>query len=89
MRRDLLLLLAMAGLAQANGRPSAVSTINFKPGDPNEIAAGLTFGMVLSHDGGRTWHWMCEAAAGYGGLWDPDYAYTADGARFALVLPRS
>ena len=42
--------------------------------------------MVLSHDGGRTWHWMCEAAVGYGGLWDPDYAYTADGALFATTF---
>ena len=53
MRRALGLVLAMAGLAHANGRPDAVSTINFKPGDPNEIAAGLTFGLVLSHDAGQ------------------------------------
>lgn len=86
MRRALGLVLAMAGLAHANGRPDAVSTINFKPGDPNEIAAGLTFGLVLSHDAGRSWHWMCEKAVGYGGLWDPDYAYTAGGALFATTF---
>ena len=72
--------------ATRTGGPDAVSTINFKPGDPNEIAAGLTFGLVLSHDGRRSWHWMCEKAVGYGGLWDPDYAYTADGALFATTF---
>jgi hypothetical protein len=86
MRRALVAVMAMAGLAHANGRPSAVSTINFKPGDPNEIAAGLTFGLVLSHDRGQTWHWMCEKAVGYGGMWDPDYAYTASGALFATTF---
>ncbi|MBV8762214.1 MAG: hypothetical protein JO257_33290, partial [Deltaproteobacteria bacterium] len=80
--RALGLVMVLAGVAAANGRPDGISTINFKPGDPKEIAAGATFGALFSHDGGATWHWMCEKAVGYGGIWDPDYAYTADGTLF-------
>jgi photosystem II stability/assembly factor-like uncharacterized protein len=86
MRRALLIVLAMAGAAHANGRPSATSTLHWRPGQPQEIAAGLTFGLVLSHDGGGTWEWMCEKAVGYGGVFDPDYAYTASGALFATTF---
>src|SRR5690348_8780189 len=86
MRRALLLVLGLAGTAHANGRPSAVSTINWQQGDPNHLAAGLTFGAILSQDGGATWQWMCEKAVGYGGMYDPDYAYTASGALFATTF---
>lgn len=46
----------------------------------------MTFGLLLSHDGGTTWQWMCETAVGYGGLWDPDYAYSSSGALFATTF---
>jgi hypothetical protein len=85
MKRVLLLLL-LSGVAHANGRPEAVSTIHWRSNDPQDIAAGLTFGLVLSHDGGATWQWMCETAVGYGGVYDPDYAYTASGALFATTF---
>jgi hypothetical protein len=85
MRRVLALLL-VAKVAHANGRPSAVSTIHWRPGHPQDIAAGLTFGLVISHDGGASWQWMCEKAVGYGGVYDPDYAYTASGALFATTF---
>ncbi len=80
------LLAASAAPALANGRPAGTSTINFKQGDEQKIAAGMTFGMVESEDGGQTWHWMCEAAIRYGGMYDPDYAYTSSGALFATTF---
>jgi hypothetical protein len=86
MRRALLLVLSLAGTARANGRPDAVSTIHWQQGDPQHLAAGLTFGLILSQDGGATWQWMCEKAVGYGGMYDPDYAYTASGALFATTF---
>jgi hypothetical protein len=69
--------------ASANGRPVGTSTIKFRQGHEQDIVAGMTFGMIVSHDGGVTWHWMCEDAIGYGGLFDPDYAYSSAGTIFA------
>jgi uncharacterized protein (TIGR03382 family) len=77
---------AMAGTAGANGRPAGTSTINFQQGSPQHIAAGMTFGFLRSDDGGTTWKWMCEAAIGYGGTFDPDYAYSPTGALFATTF---
>jgi hypothetical protein len=81
-----LLVLAIAGDASANGRPSATSTIHFRQGHEQDIVAGMTFGVLVSHDNGATWHWMCEANVGYAGLYDPDYAYTSSGAIFATTF---
>jgi hypothetical protein len=72
--------------ARANGRLPATSTISFQHGNDNHIAAGLTFGLLLSNDGGKTWKWMCEAAVGYGGMYDPAYAYTGAGSLFATTF---
>jgi uncharacterized protein (TIGR03382 family) len=77
---------ALAGTAAANGRAPGTSTIHFQLGHEQNIAAGMTFGLVLSHDGGATWHWMCEDAIGYGGVWDPDYSWTSTGALFATTF---
>lgn len=81
-----LLGLALAGPAHANGRPPATSTINFRAGSSTDIAAGMTFGLMMSSDGGETWHWVCEDAIGYGGTFDPDYVYTASGALLATTF---
>ena len=82
---SLILLAAVTDVA-ANGRPPNTSTINFKQGNEQEIAAGMTFGLLLSHDGGATWHWMCEKTVGYGGMYDPDYVYTPAGSLFATTF---
>src|SRR5260221_1224548 len=80
------LVASWCAVAGANGRPAATSTINFEQGNPQHIAAGMTFGLLLSSDGGATWHWMCEKTVGYGGMYDPDYAYSATGALFATTF---
>lgn len=79
-------LAALAGDAAANGRPPATSTVHFRRGHEADIVAGMTFGVLLSHDGGATWQWMCEKAVGYGGMYDPIYAYSASGALFATTF---
>src|SRR5512147_2334758 len=81
-----LLIAALAQVASANGRASATSTIHFQEGAEQNIVAGMTFGVLLSHDGGTTWHWMCEDAVGYGGMWDPDYSYEPNGTVFATTF---
>src|SRR5262245_59018704 len=82
-------LAVLAGLARdarANGRPAGTSTITFQRGLETTIVAGMTFGVLVSKDGGATWDWMCEDAVGYGGMYDPDYAVTSSGAVFATTF---
>ena len=95
LARVRLLALALAGLlaplaasrdAAANGRPPGTSTIHFRRGQEREIAAGMSFGLLLSRDNGATWSWMCETAVGYGGTYDPDYEFTSTGALFATTF---
>ena len=81
-----LLVLGLAATANANGRDPYTSTINFQRGNDQHIVAGMTFGVVVSKDGGATWQWMCERAVGYGGQYDPDYVYTTSGAVFATTF---
>ncbi|HEY4059238.1 MAG TPA: hypothetical protein VGM39_21625 [Kofleriaceae bacterium] len=81
-----LAILAAAEPALANGRPAATSTINFRRGHDTDILAGLTFGLVISHDSGATWHWMCEDAVHYSGVYDPIYNYTEPGSIFATTF---
>ncbi len=84
-----LFLVASAAAVHANGRPAGTSTINFRQGAEQHIAAGMTFGLVVSHDGGATWRWFCEDAIKYGGMYDPDYAYSPTGALFATTFDGS
>ena len=89
MRAVLIQFLAVVALtmtARANGRPPDTSTINFRQGNNQFIAAGMTFGVIFSKDGGATWQWMCEKAVKYGGMYDPDYAYSPTGALFATTF---
>lgn len=69
--------------AAANGRfPSSVS-VDFRPGDADDIYLGTTFGLVISRDDGATFHWVCERAVGYEGTFDPHYRVAADGTIYA------
>lgn len=90
-RRSVLACLVLAALAHgawANGRTPGTSSIIFRQGHETDIAAGLTFGMVISRDGGATWAWMCEDAIGYKSAYayDPRFAFTPSGALFATTL---
>jgi hypothetical protein len=81
----LAILLGSGSLALANGRPPTTNGVHFRPGDPRSIYLATTFGLLVSHDGGCTVRWVCEANLGYGGRWDPDYAIAADGAIYATT----
>ena len=81
----LAVLLALAGRsipAHANGRAPGTRTIHFQRGNETHVIAGMTFGLLLTDDNGKSWRWMCEDAVGYGGIYDPFYAYTKTGAIF-------
>jgi hypothetical protein len=58
------LVLWAAPAAVANGRFPASNQLVLSPSDPNFVVLRTTFGILLSHDGGVTWHWLCEDVLG-------------------------
>ena len=82
----LALSLLIPGSAAANGRFPASSNVRFQPGNPERILLGVTFGLLLSDDGGESFRWVCENAVGYGGTYDPDYVIDAEGSIYATTF---
>lgn len=81
-----LVALAATSLAQANGRPPQTNGIAFRPGDSQSLYVRSTFGLLISHDNGCSFRWVCEQAIGYGGTFDPKYAIGADGTLYATTF---
>ena len=77
--------LAAAATAAANGRFPATVDVHAGAGDDQSIYLASTFGLLLSHDDGQTFRWICEDAIGYGGVFDPGYRVAADGTLFATT----
>ncbi len=69
----------------ANGRPPATVSVHSRPGHPNEIYSGTTFGLLISKDDGCSFRWICEQSIGYGGSFDPHYAVDANGTIYATT----
>jgi MYXO-CTERM domain-containing protein len=72
-------LICSIGTANANGRFPEAQQIESVPGDPSTLYLRATFGVLVSHDAGKHWRWICERALGYEGQWDPPIAVTRDG----------
>ena len=70
----------------ANGRAPLTNGVAFRPGDDQSIYLATTFGLLISHDDGCTFRWVCEQNIGYGGQWDPKYAVATDGTIFATTF---
>ncbi len=86
--RRLSLALALAlvpSVAHANGRFPTPIDVHFKPGDHEVIGLALTWGFAVSQDAGDTWGWICEGGVGFGGVYDPDYAFTSSGLLLATT----
>lgn len=83
LRLRVLLLVATACLlpwtAHANGRFPASNAVVFDPHDPKTIYTRTTFGLLVTHDGGVSWRWICERAIGFSGMEDPSYVVTPTG----------
>lgn len=77
--------LAAPGAARANGRFPQSIDVHFKPGDDQVMALQVTFGLIVTTDGGAHWRWVCEEAVGFGGVYDPDYAFTSSGLLLATT----
>ena len=69
-------LATIADHARANGRFPAATQLAVSPTDSTLLALRTTFGVLISHDAGGTWGWVCEHAVGYGdaGVEDPTLA---------------
>jgi hypothetical protein len=76
---------ALATPAVGNGRfPTSVS-VNFRPGNTDDIYVGTTFGFLISHDSSH-FRWLCEKNIGYEGTFDPKYRVAADGTIYATTF---
>jgi MYXO-CTERM domain-containing protein len=73
-------LFLFASDAIANGRFPAANMLVSRPGDPSQLLLRATYGLLVSHDGGGAWDWICERAVGYGGNEDPTVAIAGSGA---------
>jgi len=71
MQRVVMVLIAMTALARAEDE---IHSIRFAD---QRVVAGATFGLLASDDAAASWHWMCPAAVGYSGLFEPDYELTS------------
>ena len=80
----ILIALAAAATAHANGRPPQTNGVFVRPGDLQATYVRTTFGLLISHDD-CTYRWVCEQNIGYGGQFDPKYAIATDGTIFATT----
>ncbi len=76
------LTLALAASAWAHGTPPQALLVRQRPGDANELLVGTTFGGLISRDGAKTWHLVCEEAIGYGQTQRPAWWLSPSGATF-------
>ncbi len=78
------LLAASAGWA--HGTPPQALLVRERPGDPNELLVGTTFGALVSFDGACSWHLVCEEAIGYAKNRTPAWWLSPSGATFAATF---
>lgn len=60
--------------AEANGRYPEANQLVVGPSNPDRILVRVTFGMVVSQNGGADWRWVCEQSIGFNDVFDPAVA---------------
>jgi MYXO-CTERM domain-containing protein len=70
---------------QAHGRFPVPNGLVFHPTDPDFMVVRSTRGLLVTSDGGASWHWMCleVAEASSFGREDPSFAMMGDGSLVA------
>jgi hypothetical protein len=81
-----LAVLSLPAAASANGRFPSAGQIALDPADPGTLLVRATYGLLVTHDGGQGWSWICEGSVGYGNVEDPMMAYTGDGTILAGIF---
>jgi photosystem II stability/assembly factor-like uncharacterized protein len=79
-------LAALAGVAEANGRFPSSGSVSFRPQNQLDIFLGVTFGLLVSHDDGASFYWVCEQNIGYEGTFDPKYRIGVNGDIYATTF---
>lgn len=78
-----LVLASLSGgaIARANGRYPLAGQFVASPVEPDLLALRATFGILVSHDAGKAWDWICEPAVGYSDInEDPSIGWTSSAA---------
>jgi len=75
---SLVLTLPLAS-AQANSRFPYGNQLVVHPHNPDVILVRTTFGILLSEDRGKVFHWICEPLIGFTNLLDPGVGIFDDG----------
>lgn len=71
--------LLAAPAARAHGAFPKVLQAAADPSDPSRLWVRATHGVLTSTDAGKSWYWLCTAAAGYGPTEEPPLAVTKNG----------
>lgn len=72
--------------ALGNGRFPSSNQIAFHPSDSQIIVARTTFGLLISRDGGTSFHWVCEQLLQTRMLEDPAIAVMNDGSTLVSLF---
>lgn len=62
--------------ADANGRFPESNQLVFSAEHPDTVLIRVTFGLLVSHDRGKNFEWVCEQSIGFSGVEDPMYTIT-------------
>ena len=75
---------ASAAVAHADGGIPETLQIHFAADKPQSLYVVTSYGLMISHDDGCTFDWVCEQVIGYAGTnYIPQFAVTRDGSIFA------
>lgn len=76
-------LLAAPALAH-NGLPET-SHVTVRPGHPEDLFVGATFGALVSRNGGLSWGWICPESLGYESWFPESYLWLPSGELLAAT----
>lgn len=74
-----LVALAWPSASHANGRFPRANQLLVDPSDSSHLVLRATYGILISHDAGKTFGWVCESALDLTGDLDPAVAVFEDG----------
>jgi hypothetical protein len=72
-------------IAFGEGRPQTRS-VQFRANDPHAVYVAASFGLVVSHDDGCSFRWLCARSIGYDRSFAAKYRIADDGAVFATTV---
>ncbi|MCI0670002.1 MAG: hypothetical protein L0Y64_06040, partial [Myxococcaceae bacterium] len=87
-----LVTLALPTTSRAHAGLPETTAVTVREGHPDDLLVRASFGALLSHDGGRTWGWVCPEVMGAAGAVPEHFLWHADGELLAAggrVLIRS